>query len=48
MALIGRIDTVLFALFVFLVLQAIGEIIYLLMDIRFLLQSEIELEEINQ
>jgi hypothetical protein len=47
MALIGRIDSVLLALFVFLVLQAVGEIIYLLMDIRYLLQPEKDLEEIK-
>lgn len=39
---VGQLETLIFGMFVFLVLQALGEIAYLLLDIRYLLHPEAE------
>jgi hypothetical protein len=38
----GQLETLIFGMFVFLVLQALGEIAYLLLDIRYLLHPQAE------
>jgi hypothetical protein len=39
---VGQLETLVFGVFVFLVLQALGQIAYLLLDIRYLLHPEAE------